>query len=273
MVVSIVNICSMVCSAMISFGSLSLPEYPGTTESGYMNMIVNGEEAILFTGMLDRDTIKEVIEFYRDFLIRGGWKREEEFDRQAVELLIAQSMYDASTSGYDYYEDGFYYTFSKGNSLIRLWGFTDIEEKLTMYFICFAEQGKQSLERASVEELKMGMPSKDLPGDDPVDIPRYPGSIREGSLFMEDGVIQYFHYVTTAAPEKVYSFYEECMKKKGWQSSNLFSALLSNERGFFSIYFNELKTAYLYIDNSLKDGITSISIIVYCSETEDFSFF
>lgn len=70
------------------------------------------------------------------------------------------------------------------------------------------------VEDAPVEEevaiQTEGPPTSDVAGEDKKDVPRYPGSVRTGSV---GGTVE---YVTSASLDEVWAFYEKELPANGW---------------------------------------------------------
>ncbi len=62
------------------------------------------------------------------------------------------------------------------------------------------------------------LPTRDVPGTDVRDLPRYPGAVRVEyrRTLQDDFVITEVEYVTEAAFDKVYEFYRNQFRARGW---------------------------------------------------------
>ncbi|MHC2994871.1 MAG: hypothetical protein IBV53_05155 [Candidatus Atribacteria bacterium] len=81
--------------------------------------------------------------------------------------------------------------------------------------------GPKDIEDAPVEEVVVeeevveeGPPTSDVAGEDKKDVPRYPGSVRTGSVSVAG--IDFVDYVTSASIDEVLAFYEKELPANGW---------------------------------------------------------
>jgi len=75
----------------------------------------------------------------------------------------------------------------------------------------------KEVEQAPEEEVmpeEIGPPTSDVAGEDISDVPRYPGSVRTGSLRTE--WMMTVEYITSASLDEVLDFYEKELPANGW---------------------------------------------------------
>lgn len=185
---------------------------------------------------------EEIIDFYKDILKKEDWQ-------------ILQ-----------YYKEQNIIAFKKGDQFMYVVVGINGKDTPCDVYLASSQQDLAVCMELKDYFLKDNL-APDVPGNDFVDVLRYPGARRRMNVFMpqDAGLLM---YETDAKPDEVASFYNKALKSNGWDLSPAFRPEFLKKRGMGSedfrvLFFQKDKdsvfiniTPFVYGENSKRTLIT-----------------
>lgn len=188
-----------VCGQLFSFPWNDIPVYPGSQKIKDFDLVVNNEP-INSTLYRSSDSNVDIINFYREALVKGGWTPVYSDNAQYPHALTLQ-------------KKGHYLVISVQDSQFS----TQIEERIILVSLstqnfdassCLVKGASKGAPRESA------VPTTDTPGEDIATVPRYPETVRVNTVKMSRGTT--VTYFSRDGLDEIATYYRDIMPSQNW---------------------------------------------------------
>ena len=163
--------------------------------TAFATMDVQGAAVTHYTGS---GTAKDALDAFKTSVIDAGWTPILEEEVPVVHIPESGIAAGATWTG-----------FERGDEFLGIWAM-QAQDQTTVTVVIVPKEVLEAFADEVTPAEKEGPPTSDVSGKDIPDVPRYPGSVRTGSV---GGTVE---YVTSASLDEVLAFYEKELPAHGW---------------------------------------------------------